>query len=546
MALDLPTNLKAFKYKALNYSTRSIRLLKVEKYVASDLHPIQCHLETYEIDACPPFIALSYTWGYPYTYQHILLDNKSFPVRENLYSALVTLSILPPPQPPPVNGWLDDITERSLEQLRTEVIGFNSATDPLKEALGQELWNAVLSSLKPLDGWKNGYWNQSDLERVRSAVRSSIRKHERSLYEKSWPPNFDASPLLYSALERPYYWIDAICINQANPSEQGHQVNMMGRIYSQAAGVFTWLGLASEEMDLAMKSINVPEHLREPSGSRDITEKTRVELETNPYWERMWIIQEFTLAREIIILCGRNKTRWEKLEEACRFRYLRPTLIWPLIDVRDRWHGRLTSAFLDIDTSLDILIERFGSRQCSNVRDRVYALLSMVRNQPDASKPLYPDYNISPKQLYIRVLGYVRHIPSLSDTIAWEQFRTSLRHALGIPLDRGFRKIELLYNVTERDRPHRKPLLQLHPDHRIQLNHTMLKTLASFFMESFDDETWDPQHRYTKMTKLFEEFPKEEDPQAWETFDNALKDALGLDFTSLDTGDTELWETFMN
>ena len=550
MALTLPT--KAFRYEPLEHSARSIRLLKVEAEIVSDLHPIRCHLETFELDDCPPYIALSYTWGDPEPCHDILLNNISFSVRENLYAALVALSTPLSPQPLGPKS-LCDILEHSLEQLCTGAIGFDSATNPLREALDPEQWNAVLSCLKLLDGWKTGSWKESDLQRIRSAVWSATTKHEYdpSWYEDDRTPNPRVSPLLYSALKRPYYWIDAICINQDDPSERGHQVNMMGSIYSQAACVFTWLGLASEELDRALKSINKKEYLGEPGRTKYIINGVRDELETNPYWTRMWIVQEFTLARAIIVLCGCNRIEWAKLEESWALRYAVrldsrqfADPVEALIDVRNRWHVRLTSGFLDADTSLDMLIVMFGSRQCSNVRDRVYALLSMVRHQPNASK-LYPDYNITPKQLYLRVLGHVRHTPSLSDTVAWKRFRTSLRAALEIPLDPDYRMIELLYDVTEPDRSHRKPLLHHHPDHRIQFNHDMLGSLASFFEKPFDNETWDPQQRYTEVTKLFEDFPKEEDPQAWETFDHALKDALGLGFTS-DMGDAELWETFID
>jgi hypothetical protein len=41
-------------------------------------------------------------------------------------------------------------------------------------------------------------------------------------------------------------WIDALCINQNNPLEKGHQVNQMGNVYSKAEQVLVWLGLADE------------------------------------------------------------------------------------------------------------------------------------------------------------------------------------------------------------------------------------------------------------------------------------------------------------
>jgi hypothetical protein len=42
-------------------------------------------------------------------------------------------------------------------------------------------------------------------------------------------------------------WIDAICINQEDITERGHQVQLMGRVCSKATRVLVWLGEASEE-----------------------------------------------------------------------------------------------------------------------------------------------------------------------------------------------------------------------------------------------------------------------------------------------------------
>jgi hypothetical protein len=40
-----------------------------------------------------------------------------------------------------------------------------------------------------------------------------------------------------------HYWVDAICIDQADNDEKGHQVAMMGDIYHNAAHVLACIGL---------------------------------------------------------------------------------------------------------------------------------------------------------------------------------------------------------------------------------------------------------------------------------------------------------------
>lgn len=39
-----------------------------------------------------------------------------------------------------------------------------------------------------------------------------------------------------------YLWVDALCINQQDPQEKTHQVQLMGKIYSLAESVLVWLG----------------------------------------------------------------------------------------------------------------------------------------------------------------------------------------------------------------------------------------------------------------------------------------------------------------
>ena len=52
--------------------------------------------------------------------------------------------------------------------------------------------------------------------------------------------------LKYLDKDKSPYWIDALCINQEDDNERGHQVRMMTRIYQGAGRVYAWLGLSDE------------------------------------------------------------------------------------------------------------------------------------------------------------------------------------------------------------------------------------------------------------------------------------------------------------
>jgi len=50
-------------------------------------------------------------------------------------------------------------------------------------------------------------------------------------------------------------WIDALCINQEDDKEKGHQVQSMAKIYAKASRVIVWLGVSADDSDLALGSV---------------------------------------------------------------------------------------------------------------------------------------------------------------------------------------------------------------------------------------------------------------------------------------------------
>lgn len=443
----------AFEPIPLDRSTRQIRLLR---FVDSDAAttPISCRLDSYDLDNCPSFFALSYTWGDVHQPQEISLNGEVFLVRQNLHSALLML-------------------------------------------------------------------------------REDTLKHESRRGD--------------------LYWIDAICINQQDDSERSHQVNMMGTIYSVARLVLVWLGSGDADSDKAMRK------WADCYGDccddcRDCRKEfiRHSVIAGSAYWERMWVIQEFTLAKDLLLLRGRWRLSWKDLNRTLgsSFEDMNDTLIsrsrqdaaYRLVIGRRRWEQR--SPLTTSDTTLESLITIFKSSKCSDIRDRVYALLSLVQTRSDDSKPLYPDYTISPRQLYYRVLGNVRHSPALRTPTDWDTFRAELCELLVIPRDEDFERNDLLYRASEHERPYQKPLLSLHPERRIELGHAFLKDVADYLTCSLADMHRHPQRTYTEVVQTFQSFPKEDDPEAWECFDNLLKEALGLWSTTSE--DSETWNMFIN
>ena len=135
----------------------------------------------------------------------------------------------------------------------------------------------------------------------------------------------------------PYYWVDALCINQADVSERNMQVRIMGSIYKKAKMVLAWLG---PEQDKSTEVIEIIKQLHETIISnadamgniealskpapRELLETLKLStsncslaslatsrqrelaplLQGRQFWKRAWILQEMLLAEDVVLLCG--------------------------------------------------------------------------------------------------------------------------------------------------------------------------------------------------------------------------------------------------
>ena len=138
-------------------------------------------------------------------------------------------------------------------------------------------------------------------------------------------------------------WIDAICINQSDREERGHQVQLMKTIYQQALSVLVWLGRDHEPEDerlwfrseiwgfnklekgtrlstsLAFGLLAVFEPYLIFFKSEDRKDKrswaSLARLLNRSYWDRLWIIQEIQVASAAFILCGEGTVTWNSFQE---------------------------------------------------------------------------------------------------------------------------------------------------------------------------------------------------------------------------------------
>lgn len=147
-----------------------------------------------------------------------------------------------------------------------------------------------------------------------------------------------------------FLWVDALCIDQRDEEEEkAEQVQIMGEIFSAAVQVVGWLGTGGEadraaiRNSIAVASVARSLHIRSvhhPDGNAmtsqehwRLIEATFQALCTQlkpfegtigsillflrkPYWKRLWIIQEITLATSAVLLCGSDHLSIDDLAAA--------------------------------------------------------------------------------------------------------------------------------------------------------------------------------------------------------------------------------------
>lgn len=154
-----------------------------------------------------------------------------------------------------------------------------------------------------------------------------------------------------------HLWVDALCIDQDNIDEREHQVR--------------WEPDSSEIMEYFM----------------DGDEAVRLgDLHTSfffaTYWTRMWIIQEFVLAKRILFIADSQVLEWSTLTRRLGTRWFRAV---PKITIMHRFFGSVyrerierTSLSRNSPTDIFSLVAQFGKHKCADPRDKVYSMLGLV------------------------------------------------------------------------------------------------------------------------------------------------------------------------
>ena len=178
-----------------------------------------------------------------------------------------------------------------------------------------------------------------------------------------------------------WIWIDALSIDQGNTRERNHQVRSMGRIYKEAVGVFAWLGCRDDGQFGSTVYVAVQELAilarADPKASDYFLDKFGLskfhELVYQPYWKRMWIMQEITLAQQITILFDDISAEWKGLERLQGILNGRSPVLYASEAFRLDRHRRN-----EIRSTLEDLVETGRTFDCLDPRDKIYAILGLA------------------------------------------------------------------------------------------------------------------------------------------------------------------------
>ncbi|KAE8454201.1 hypothetical protein EG329_005126 [Mollisiaceae sp. DMI_Dod_QoI] len=241
-------------------------------------------------------------------------------------------------------------------------------------------------------------------------------------------------------------WVDAICINQGNDGERGHQVGIMRDIYSHATQTLIWLGEASKgrnkETNLPVSTVFLEFLGQMASEIRDLKDTNKDPTSSAQYqkflhqidvgskdpsptsfslrrglwsiarrrwWKRLWVVQEVALAKSATLICGpqtANYADFHAFYDLIESRH-DPRCYKALSSFDNDHHlyavffaKRITSHSDNYLSVLNLLLS-VRELQASNPLDRVFEILGLS-DHCKATLPS-PDYSQSSSQLFTEV-----------------------------------------------------------------------------------------------------------------------------------------------
>lgn len=206
----------------------------------------------------------------------------------------------------------------------------------------------------------------------------------------------DAFEVRVSNSQNLHLWIDQLCIDQSNENERGHQVKMMANTYRNAQAVISWLDRSCHQ---AVRDLVTQKKL-----NRDEMRAHIITIFSDVYFTRLWVAQEFLLARDIGFMSCYDILDYDTLR--CHALTL-PGDCLP-VDCSNAIHLfasrtslRRTSskmAWLKTRASLAVVLNHYSRLRCADDRDQVYGLLGLVDSCHEVPEV---DYQKTAEEVYL-------------------------------------------------------------------------------------------------------------------------------------------------
>lgn len=242
-------------------------------------------------------------------------------------------------------------------------------------------------------------------------------------------------------------WVDAVCINQTDDVEKIVQIKLMNSLYRRAKQVYVWLGCGTPEEQAQMPNAIalLPQIIEEGKRRESLPTSWKTEevapplrnldpnlwnaimyLLRNPWYFRVWIVQEAALAADVTFLTGAHEVDAEILKTAIEYDKMaswkatdsngdpvrfttssmdNSTVFWirELVAERDTSHLKLNTPGL----LLRVILLMTRHHACYLPQDRVLGMLGLVREHELATAGIDLHADTSFQTLYTQFTTYL-------------------------------------------------------------------------------------------------------------------------------------------
>lgn len=230
-----------------------------------------------------------------------------------------------------------------------------------------------------------------------------------------WQALFHISTAKEAKKEWKYLWCDAICLDQENIVEKSEQVGQMYLVYRNAALVIAWVGPYPKAESTGQHAESYKRSRQEAIIPEDVVSE---EFLQQPYFSRVWVVPETMSARRTMFMLGRRRVNNVDLTlKPPPEPKSREARIFVLASPSIRSWDRFEKLFLPKDVNQRLVRLAFYLNVtryclCSDPRDRVFALLSILRIvERQILLTFFPDYSLSWNRVCLITMGFLMQDP---------------------------------------------------------------------------------------------------------------------------------------